>query len=142
MVPDAGFVLGQLKYEEIEAKAIDGVDLTSGFQKLHLECCDRDAFNKLVSAIPDKLQRWGAASKKDVVVVATAVIAAVKYDTILEGIEGDWVVSLSLYVAKQVSAMKYPTTTWHKDRAADLGPIQVLLLSGFRVRGGSSGFRT
>ncbi|KAF4728178.1 hypothetical protein FOZ63_007863, partial [Perkinsus olseni] len=128
MVPDAGFVLGQLKYKEVEAKAIDGVDLTSEFQKLHLECSDRDAFNKLVSAIRNKLQRWGATSKKDVVVVATTVIAAVKYSAVLEDIEGDWVVSLSLYVAKQVSAMKHPSTTWHKDCTADLNQALVSFL--------------
>lgn len=141
MVPDAGYKLAQLRFEDADIEGIAEVDISSEFQRLHLECADHSSFNRCVSSVRNKVQRWAAMTDGDVVFVATKALSVMKKAAVAEGLEDDWVAPLSLYVAKQVSSLKQFDTPWHKDRNIDLKNALQLFLKSKDEEAASVGVR-
>ncbi|EER14685.1 hypothetical protein Pmar_PMAR002115 [Perkinsus marinus ATCC 50983] len=130
MVPDAGS--DDAVFASAVIAPIVGVDLGMEMQRLYLEVEKRDAFNKKVSIMRAKLQRW--ASKTGIVDVeekARVIYGAVIDAAQVEGMSGEWINFLAKHLAKQVIvSIRSQGIEWPINRHEDLHNALELFLVG------------
>ncbi|KAF4680451.1 hypothetical protein FOZ60_013465 [Perkinsus olseni] len=119
MVPDAGFA--DAVFGDAVIAPIPGMDLSLEMQHLYLEVEKRGAFNREVSIIRAKVQRWMSKGEISGVEERARVIYGAILDAAqVEGLTGEWVRFLGKYLAKQATASARSSgVEWHLDRHED-----------------------
>ncbi|KAF4680511.1 hypothetical protein FOZ62_031977, partial [Perkinsus olseni] len=128
MVPDAGFA--DAVFGDAVIAPIPGMDLSLEMQHLYLEVEKRGAFNREVSIIRAKVQRWMSKGEISGVEERARVIYGAILDAAqVEGLTGEWVRFLGKYLAKQATASARSSgVEWHLDRHEDLKKALELFL--------------